>query len=510
MEKILLSFAIVLVSYHIVAQTADSIPHHNLGHFGTQPTIFMEMRDGSLIDGIELFAPYAYPYDTIEGHVLHKVSRQESSIYISDTLFMPLESAASFLVAKDPLNDGNILAALYNDHHNGGCFLKIQHFNDDLNFDTTEILVPISQSFRNCSHPGPQLDPNGDIVLTHYGFNSLDATFARIGLDGTVKFQKSNDTLKIKCGYLAGPVIFRDSPLTYCCWGNYSANTYDPTCVNCYLLDSKFDVTDFYTLPRESGIPDLVDYWNDGFHTSLLGLDDSCFLVARTYTRDPWHLPVIEDDGVAVMKYDSNLNLLARRKFLSEYYYPYSSFGATAIGLENSRDGFVYFAYYTHNQYNDSRVSVVKMDSNLNIIWQRYCLDLQRYRNSHGKMVVLADNSVAIMGVNYCYNPETYDLDYSETFYVIVHDDYDALEEQGIIIRPYDFYPNPAKDALHLQYSPDVTPKQIELYDLQGRLVRTQRNGLESLHMEGLASGTYTMRVTLESGKTYSDNVLKE
>lgn len=511
MKNLTFILAILMATTWVSAQTADSIPHHNLGHFGTQPTIFMEMRDGGLVDGVVLYAPSAYPNDTIVGHVLHKVMQQESSINITDTLFTSLENPTSFLVAKDLDSNDNILAALYNDHHNGGCFLKIQHFNDDLNFDTTEILVPLSQSFRNCSHPGPQLDPNGDIVLAHYGFNSMDATFARIGLDGTVKFQKSIDTLKINQGYLAGPVIFRNSPLTYCCWGNYiDPHTSNPTCVNCYLLDSKFDVTNFYTFPRESGSPDFVDYWNDGFHTSLLGLDDDCFLVARTYTRDPWHLPVIEDDGVAVMKYDSNFNQLVRRKFLSEYYYPYSAFGATAIGLEKSRDGYVYFAYFTHNLYSNSRLCVVKMDYDLNIVWQRYCLDLQKNRNSHGKMVVLHDNSVALMGVNYCYDPITQDFDYSETFYVIVHDDYDGLEEQGILVRPYAYYPNPTKDVLHLQYSPDVTPKQIELYDLQGRLVRSQRNCLESLDMEGLASGTYTLRVTLEGGQTFSDKVVKE
>ena len=101
-------------------------------------------------------------------------------------------------------------------------------------------------------------------------------------------------------------------------------------------------------------------------------------------------------------------------------------------------------------------------------------------------------------------------LDHTEVFYVVVNDDYDALEEQGIIVRPYAYWPNPAQDEIHLQFSPDVTPTQIELYDLQGRMVRSQRNGLESINLEGLASGTYTMRVTLEGGKVFSDKVVKE
>jgi hypothetical protein len=94
---------------------------------------------------------------------------------------------------------------------------------------------------------------------------------------------------------------------------------------------------------------------------------------------------------------------------------------------------------------------------------------------------------------------------------VIVNDDYDCLDEQnGIAIRPYAFWPNPAKDFLHLEFSPDVTPTKIELYDLQGRLVRSQTTALESINMEGLAAGTYMMRVTLEGGKTFSDKVVKE
>ena len=85
-----------------------------------------------------------------------------------------------------------------------------------------------------------------------------------------------------------------------------------------------------------------------------------------------------------------------------------------------------------------------------------------------------------------------------------------VLSEFGMEVRPYDYYPNPTQSELHLRYSPDVTPKQIELYDLQGRLVRSQRNDLESFDMEGLASGTYTLRVTMVGGQTFSDKVVKE
>ncbi len=55
-----------------------------------------------------------------------------------------------------------------------------------------------------------------------------------------------------------------------------------------------------------------------------------------------------------------------------------------------------------------------------------------------------------------------------------------------------------------------MKPAQVELYDLKGRLVRTQSQGFESINLQGLAPGQYLMKVTMEDGKTYSDKVVKE
>ena len=68
----------------------------------------------------------------------------------------------------------------------------------------------------------------------------------------------------------------------------------------------------------------------------------------------------------------------------------------------------------------------------------------------------------------------------------------------------------PVKEQLQMQFSPDVQPAQVELYDLQGRLVRTQCNSFEQIDLGQLPTGTYTMRVIMEDGKAYSDKVVKE
>jgi len=509
MKRIIVSIIILFATSRISAQTIDSIPHHNLGPHSGQTSTFMEMSDGSLLGGIVMADEY--PYFVSLGYLLHKVSRHDSLLSVSDTLFLPYEYLPWHLTEKDPKGEGNILAEFYNNLDSGGCQLKIRCFDDNLNIDTTEINVPLAGFFgKTCD---PIADPNGDIVLSYYDYTATPTEyhFARIGLDGSIKHQKSNDSLGIQQERKKYLSVFSESPLRYWFWGVFKEELKESAAyrdhVYCYLLDSLFNVTNLYVLPRMSGSPDNVDYENDSYHTKLLSLDSDVFLVARTYNRSYNLYPHIEDDGVMLIKYDSDFNQLAQRKFLSEPYYQYSSFGARPIGLEKSKDGYIYFAYFTHKRFKQSQVSVVKMDSDLNIIWQRHCLDSQ-YGRDYGMMLVLDDNSVGIMGT--ITFDETGLIDHTEAFYLIVNDDYDNLDEQGIIIRPYLFYPNPAQDQLYLQYSPDVQPTQVELYDLQGRLVYTQGNGLENINLQGLSAGQYLMKVTLENGKVFTDKMIKE
>ena len=169
--------------------------------------------------------------------------------------------------------------------------------------------------------------------------------------------------------------------------------------------------------------------------------------------------------------------------------------------------------YFCHGSYiviNDefhilqgtNLITVTKTDSDLNLIWQRYChldMNCQPY-------CITATKDGGCLVTGSIFNEEMSNM---IAFKVLV-DGTLGCQETGIQIRPYLFYPNPAQDQLHMQYSPDVKPSQIELYDLQGRLVRTQSQGLESVDMQSLAPGQYLMKVTLEGGKSYTDKVMKE
>ena len=149
-----------------------------------------------------------------------------------------------------------------------------------------------------------------------------------------------------------------------------------------------------------------------------------------------------------------------------------------------------------------------KYDTDLNLIWKRWYHDSERkYLYYAYDMKATNDDGILITG---CCCKAT---EFNKKMLYALKVDADgllSLPETEIQVRPYCFYPNPAKDQLHMQFSPDVQPKQVELYDLQGRLVRVQSSGFESVDMSRLPAGAYMLRVTLEDGTMFSDKVVKE
>ena len=158
--------------------------------------------------------------------------------------------------------------------------------------------------------------------------------------------------------------------------------------------------------------------------------------------------------------------------------------------------------------------AVVKMDINGNVIWRRFW---DRYLPEFGMKIYVPtsittthDDGCLVAG--YCYHSDINgdELD-PEVFLLKFYSDGSlSVPEMERFVRPYCFYPNPVKEQLQMQFSPDVQPAQVELYDLQGRLVRTQCNSFEQIDLGQLPTGTYTMRVIMEDGKAYSDKVVKE
>ena len=154
-----------------------------------------------------------------------------------------------------------------------------------------------------------------------------------------------------------------------------------------------------------------------------------------------------------------------------------------------------------------NKIFLKKADHDLNVYWEKsYILGPEHYEPLF--MMATKDGGCLITGRIYY----DYDMERVDVFALKLNADGTVGTKEVIVedVRPYTYWPNPVQDELYLQYFQNVKPTQIELYDLQGRLVHTQNNGLESINMKGLSSGTYTMRVSLESGRVFTDMVVKD
>ena len=168
-------------------------------------------------------------------------------------------------------------------------------------------------------------------------------------------------------------------------------------------------------------------------------------------------------------------------------------------------DGNIYMAYYTQDRtvWPEGWIAIVKMTPNLDIIWQRYFLEPDVCSHMGSALIALENGGVAA-GVLES------EIGVSTVSFIVVDDQGVAVSDLAAQARPYMFYPNPVTDALHLRYSPDVNPKQVDLYDLEGRLVLIQQSDLERIVMEGLAPGFYTLSVTIDDGTIFTNKIIKQ
>ena len=455
------------------------------------------------------------------GDYFHKISCHGDSV--TNSRFMEHSQVFgadnyNLLLKRNPVGEGYILVKLINNRVNtpglGISWVSIQHGDEDLGFENLEdgIMVQVEDDVVNkaCN----MLLENGENVIVMY-MHGNNPVLVRVGLDGTLKDKASFTDLIHSSPTLPYRLsVFNDTPREYAFF-DWEVTEND-TCLRYHVVDSMFNYQRTIVVENKNTNIRLVHNINENSPDislypinppTMLSLDDGTWLVATQYTRTN-----TVTNGVCVLKHDKTTQeYLGNAQFQAWPIYLDPINMAYPIGLDKSDDGNVYFAYRTaqNTSYASAygRVAVVKMDTDLNIIWQRYCLDATGYHQKYCKMERFSGGLV--VGGTILKATET--TSNEKVFLFIFHDNGTVgTPEMEDYVRPYAFWPNPVSDALHLEYSPDVTPAQIELYDLQGRLVRMQSKGLESVDMHGLTAGQYLMKVTMKDGKVYSDKVVKE
>lgn len=515
MKRTIVSLVIVLAAITAFAQTVDSIPHHVDGYYGPNSVREMEnilhLNDGSVMfQTVVGYSPKSHKEEEWKredriitaGSVLYRVSRRGGILL--DTLFVKDSDPSYFLFAKNPGGNNNIRVSIVHDTVSGGSFLQIFPFDNDLKFDSVnEVFVPLSDTTVISYLRGYLINKRDELVLSYgtgwsYGNdgNDYDQYFACYGLDGTLKHETVIPHSSLPWRTYIGLGVFNESPLEYCWYGLDFKYVGALEHIVGHVFDSLMQYKESFTIPAAALHPENPNLsftygWND-----CLLVDGEDLILGSRFMKG------YSSCGACVVRFDKRT--LEQKKSVLFNSWPSPSVDAAPIGLGKDSEGSFYFSYSTQSPMmsDKGQIAVVKMDADFNVKWVRYCLEPEGYYRSANGFTVLDDGGVAVGGVYFNSCPEV--------FFLIVSDDSWDLPEAEAFVRPYAYWPNPVQSELHLQYSPDVKPTQIELYDLQGRLVKTQRSGLESLNLQGLSAGTYTMRVTLEGGKAFSDKVIKE
>ena len=513
---------LALMSSFAQAQDAnmDFIPFHNTGYdisqFISKP---MQQRDGSIVANIILGSVDGDKsvLSTLEGYLYYKVSPSGlqffDSVLVTDALPSPY-----YLFAQDPRGEGNLRVNIEPDG-NGGTALRISRFSDnDLYINHNEdVLAPLYDSTSFDYINSYMMDSQGDLILKYYSQTpngNIVCHIARCGVDGTVKH---NTELPSSQNFIMTLDEFESNPKHYYQWKKGSdGNLY------VYYLDSTFQVTRqriinhelkniFYGDPLYMQV--MEDYIFGSTSTTYVVPDGEDMVIAAPFTYDSGFVYEYRECGAVVARYD--MNTMHNTKLVHINDWPNPETEINVMSLQRTADGDFYLVYreLTPDPKYEPTMTAVKLDHDLNVIWKRYCyepnsLGVDPYWSCYTDK--LYDHNGGEMGIyiaGYSSRPEYQGVG---LFFFFLTEEGLSTDESDVKIRPYTYYPNPTQNELHLQYSPDVTPKQIELYDLQGRLVKTQRSSLESLNLQGLAAGTYTMRVTLEGGKVFSDKVVKE
>lgn len=510
MKRFILFFAVLMSTALAKAQnyTYDSIANLDFGWYFINVKNLMELRDGNIVSNFSLTE-----LDD-QGHVLDDYGellvKLSPSSGIMDSVFIADSFANHYLIGRNPQGEDNLFIKIVRDFGNNQTNLLIRHFDDNLYFDEAkDIIVPLEDTIiQTCER---YLFENNENIILWYGLSPgldmfpITPIMIRARLDGTIldRVELPDTLIGPRSGWWNNLKVFNDSPREYA-WpqAEYGAESE----YGFFVVDSLFQLKKYVRIEHD---------FDPNYHADFrewplfLPLDEFTYLVSsRYYNNDFNHHG---DNGVRITKYDKTTDEnLGSVMFRTNPLGPNQGFitCASPRDLTKSSDGYIYYLYSSADPQAPTGyyVGVAKLDSDLNIIWHRYCMG-PSYVHRPELILCLEDGGIVVGGYE---NGIITGHITPKPFFLFFQDNGTSTPEVETFIRPYLFYPNPAKDQLHLQYSPDVQPEQVELYDLQGRLVHSQSNGLGCLNLYGLPAGTYMMRVTLKDGKVFADKVVKE
>lgn len=491
MKRVSLTIIVALFTMTLNAQE-----FHAWEHTGTYPESqcynILEMSDGNFVikEGV---------FDELNqdlGYILYKITPEGELV---DSLFIePNDIISSYPMLRDPYNDNsNIMISFGTDVVNGieNKFYKATYFNDNLEITGTVVAeYPDTLGF-------PQrliIDSNNDIIGRAKHKDKF--CLLKMNLDGEIS--AVSEAMSSESDVCGRPIFqLSANPISYGYVRDNGSNR-----IKIMVFDSELNKI------REKVFILAIGGWmaRCAPYTNVCETGDGHFVLSAPLGKISG-TQVIHALGVVLF----NGNLEREAEYIwgdymvssgpdsEENYFVNHNLVAAPEGIY-----VVWNPTKIVNGLRPNSIAVTYLDRHLNLGWERQTLTDEGYGMFVNFGITLTDGGgLALSGWNAPYK----DYYSSKTIYAIVFDNmYWSTDEVSADNTPFRCYPNPACSVLNISFAEELECQSVEIFTLDGRMMKSQNNNFEAIDISNLNAGVYIIKVTMTDGKEYSERIVKK
>lgn len=472
----------------LAATLTSSFAQEIVSEFSPKPTSHysdvVETSDGMLLIG-SCPNPYTHQY------TVYKATTD--GIFLDSTVF----SSEYQLLEIPSVADTFLLVGFSHSYSDNIYKLKLTLIDSELS-TIRESLIPIGERTYHFWDYSAFITPNREIIFP-YSIGIGDVLhIIRIGFDftmiedkafpniprGTWDYENTSDSVV----FYTKINVFSNSPLSYHCLGFHEEANGNTVFIN-YILDGDFNFSssnnirpyDENTVFTDEMLTTINEVEND-FHSKY-------HLMATSLGFD-------NDTSAAIIKFNDKNLPEAMYRFTGNY----RSAGVGQMVVKDYNT-----IYFTHSCIDYRKpIRVVRLNGDLELAWELPITCTPVTISMLNTLKVLRNGNILVGAILY----HNYDDPYLRIY--IIDENLNGTHDLATVETRFKVYPNPVKDVLHISFEENNKPESIELYDLMGKKVVTERSDLESIDMSRLSPGIYLICANFNDGEKRYEKVVKE
>ena len=185
--------------------------------------------------------------------------------------------------------------------------------------------------------------------------------------------------------------------------------------------------------------------------------------------------------------------------------YPYDNTSFTYLILDDVRDTIIgeseytrkkytfYYSEFGHHYYNDREVWIEGIGSEFGIF-------------SAGDLHMMGGWNILLCS----YENEELVWENTGSFNTCFYSNYDINGVEEIVSKEVSVFPNPAQNAVSITFPDGAVCQSVEIYAIDGRLLKSQNSNCETVDISNLESGVYILKMRMGDSQEFYTKVVKE